>query len=204
MLETMSREAALLAAADADLESLGDRLHDGALQELAGARYACDAVARGADPAAARDAVQHALVSLRRELWLLRPRGEHGLAAALSDLSEQLEAAGRPGLRLQADPVGPLPPSCAVMAYRLVQAVAGQTGQTGQTGKSGQTGQASQASQAGQAPLDVQLSGAGALHLDTPVDDRATWALRAAAVGAELHVTATSTLLQLPIAKDAL
>ena len=193
MLETMSREAALLAAADADLDSLGDRLHDGALQELAGARYACDAVARGADPAAARDAVQHALVSLRRELWLLRPRGEHGLAAALSDLSEQLEAAGRPGLRLQADPVGPLPPSCAVMAYRLVQAVAGQTGQTGQTGQA----------PAGQAPLDVQLSGAGALHLDTPVDDRATWTLRAAAVGAELHVTATSTLLQLPIAKDA-
>ena len=185
MLETMSREAALLAAADADLDTLGDRLHDGALQELAGARYACDAVARGADPAVARDAVQHALVSLRRELWLLRPRGEHGLAAALSDLSDQLEAAGRPGLRLQADPVGSLPPSCAVMAYRLVQAVAGQTGQTGQ------------------ALLDVRLSRAGVLHLNTPVDDRATWALRAAAVGAELHVTATSTLLQLPIAKDA-
>ena len=190
MLETMSREAALLAAADADLDTLGDRLHDGALQELTGARYACDAVARGADPAVARDAVQHALVSLRRELWLLRPRGEHGLAAALSELSEQLEAAGRPGLRLQADPVGPLPPSCAVMAYRLVQAVAGQAlaGQAGQTG---------------QALLDVRLSGAGALHLDSPVHDRSTWALRAAAVGADLHVTATSTLLQLPIAKDA-
>ena len=139
-LETMSREAALLAAADADLDTLGDRLHDGALQELTGARYACDAVARGADPAVARDAVQHALVSLRRELWLLRPRGEHGLAAALSDLSEQLEAAGRPGLRLQADPVGALPPASAVMAYRLVQAVIGQTGQTGQTGAPTPTG----------------------------------------------------------------
>ena len=188
MLETMSREAALLAAAYADLDTLGDRLHDGALQELTGARYACDAVARGADPAVARDAVQHALVSLRRELWLLRPRGEHGLAAALSELSEQLEAAGRPGLRLQADPVGALPPASAVMAYRLVQAVIGQTGQTGQTG---------------QARLDVRLSRAGALHLDAPVDDRATWSLRAAAVGAELHVTAISTLLQLPIAKDS-
>ena len=182
VLETMSREAALLAAADADLDTLGDRLHDGALQELTGARYACDAVARGADPAVARDAVQHALVSLRRELWLLRPRGEHGLAAALSELSEQLEAAGRPGLRLQADPVGALPPASAVMAYRLVQAVIGQTGE---------------------ALLDVRLSSAGALHLDAPVDDRATWALRAAAVGAELHVTAISTLLQLPIAKDS-
>ena len=191
MLETMSREAALLAAADADLDTLGDRLHDGALQELTGARYACDAVARGADPAVARDAVQHALVALRRELWLLRPRGEHGLAAALFELSEQLEAAGRPGLRVQADPVGPLPPSCAVMAYRLVQAVAGQTGQVGQTG------------QTGQVLLDVRLSRAGALHLDAPVADRATWALRAAAVGVELHVTATSTLLQRPIAKDA-
>ena len=200
MLETKSREAALLAAADADLDTLGDRLHDGALQELAGARYACDAVARGADPAVARDAVQHALVSLRRELWLLRPRGEHGLAAALSELSEQLEAAGRPGLRLHADPVGPLPPSCAVMAYRLVQAVAGQTGHAR---NADHPDQPDQPDQAGQTLLDVRLSDGGTLHLDTPVDDRATWALRAAAVGAELHVTATSTLLQLPIAKDA-
>jgi len=176
----MPRDAALLAAADADLDALGDRLHDGALQALAGARYACDAVARGADPALARDAVQRALVLLRRELWLLRPRGGDGLAAALSELSQQLVAAGRPGLRVQVDPAVRLLPLGAVTAYRMVQTVAGL------------------------GPLEVALSGDGTLRLDTPVAEPDTWALRAAAVGAELHVTATSTLLMLPIAKDPL
>lgn len=179
MQQTMPRDAALLAAADADLDALGDRLHDGPLQALAGARYACDAVTRGADPAVARDAVQHALVLLRRELWLLRPRGEDGLAAALTELSDQLVAAGRPGLRLRVDPTVRLLPRGAVTAYRLVQAVAGRD------------------------PLDVALSGDGILRVDRPVAEPDTWALRAAAVGAELHVTATSTLLVLPIAKDA-
>ena len=73
----------LLAAAERDLDCLADRLHDGALQALVVARYACDAVARGADPALARDAVQDALVTLRREVWLLRPRGDDGLMTAL-------------------------------------------------------------------------------------------------------------------------
>ena len=180
MLLTGSRDAALLAAADTDLDALGDRLHDGALQALVAARYACDAVARGADPVAARDAVQTALVSLRRELWLLRPRGADDLVTALTQLSAQLVEAGGPGLCLHADPSVRLAPAAAAAAYRLVQAVAGE------------------------ALLVVRLSRDGALHLDAPVRDPATWALRAAAVGAELHAGATTTLLQLPIEEDHL
>lgn len=180
MLLTGSRDAALLAAAESDLDALGDRLHDGALQALVVARYACDAVARGADPDAARDAVQAALVALRRELWLLRPRGADDLVAALVALSDQLVAAGGPGLRLHADPAVRLAPAGAAAAYRLVQSVAGD------------------------GLLVVRLTCDGALHLDAPVSDPATWSLRAAAVGAELHAGATSTLLQLPIEEDHL
>ena len=68
-------------------------------------------------------------------------------------------------------------------AYRLVQAVASD------------------------ALLDVRLTAAGgrvALTLDAPVPDPETWALRAQAVGAELVVGPTSTLLLLPTDEDHL
>ena len=74
---------AVLSLAEAEADAAADALHDGALQALVVARYAADAAVRGADPAAARDAVQHALVALRRAVWLLRPRGDRGLLEAL-------------------------------------------------------------------------------------------------------------------------
>ena len=173
----------LLAAAERDLDRLADRLHDGALQALVVARYACDAVARGADPALARDAVQDALVTLRREVWLLRPRGDDGLTTALLDLCSQLVGAGKPGLRLQADPGVEVASTAVGAAYRLVQATAGDT------------------------LLDVRLTATGgraALTLDAAVPDPETWALRAQAVGAELVAGPTTTLLLLPSEEDLL
>lgn len=168
----------LLAAADADLDALGDRLHDGVLQQLVAARYACDAVARGADPALAREAVQDALVALRREVWLLRPRGKQGLAAALTDLSAQLVDAGRPGLHVEVDPAARLSPAAAGLAYRLVQSLAGG------------------------AAFAVRLAADGALWLDASVPDVDVWSLRVQAVGGELRPTESSTLLLLPTDED--
>lgn len=118
----------LLAAADADAAAAADDLHDGPVQELVYARFAADAAARGGDPAGARDAVQGALQSLRRHLWMLRPRGgaDGGLAAALPQLSERLVESGRPALELDLDVEAgaALPPAAASVCYRLVQAFA--------------------------------------------------------------------------------
>lgn len=183
MLVTSGPGGALLTAADADLDALADRLHDGALQSLVAARYACDAVTRGADPVLARDAVQEALVTLRREVWLLRPRTEQGLPSALADLAAQLVSAGRAGLHLQVDPAVRMPPACVAAAYRLVQDLLGQT------------------------PLHLRLSTDGArvaLALDAPLPDPRAWTLRADALGGELVATATTTLLLLPTVGDHL
>lgn len=116
----------LLLAADADADAFADRLHDGALQALVVARYAADAAVRGGDLARARDAVQDALVALRREVWLLRPRGEHDLPAALADLSAQRVAAGAPALDLDLDTAvaAELSPAARGAGYRFVQAAA--------------------------------------------------------------------------------
>jgi len=164
--------AALLARADADLDALADRLHDGVLQSLVVARYACDAVARGADPAVARDAVQAALVALRRDVWALRPRTGHGLSAALTELALQRAAAGRPALDLELDDV-PVALAAAAVAYRLVQSVGDDR------------------------RLTVRLTGA-VLDVDAAVEDPAGWALRLHAVGAELLTDATRTRVLLP------
>lgn len=169
--------ATLLAAADADLDALADRLHDGVLQALVVARYACDAVARGADPVLARDAVQDALVALRRQVWLLRPRGEEPLPVALADLSAQLVAAGRPGLRLRLQDAPDVPPAWAAVAYRLVQDLAEDR------------------------LLEVRLDAAG-LAVGAAPADPATWALRARAAGAVLHTDDASTSLRLPTEQD--
>lgn len=182
MLQTVERDVALLGAADADRDALADRLHDGVLQALVAARYACDAVTRGADPVLARDAVQDALVALRREVWLLRPRGGQGLPAALDALSAQLVAAGRPGLHLQLDPCVRLPAACAAAAYRLVQELAADR------------------------PLSVRLTVDGAraaLSLDAALPDPGAWALRADALGGEL-LAGTATTLLLPTGEDHL
>jgi signal transduction histidine kinase len=119
--------ADLLAAADADADDVADRLHDGPVQALVFARYAADAAVRGADVTVVRDAVQAALVELRRALWHLRPRTdvEGGLPAALALLSGRLEEAGRPALGLCIDETvtADLSPSFVSTAYRLTQEV---------------------------------------------------------------------------------
>ena len=127
-LPTADPAGDLIAAADGDADDAADRLHDGAVQALVVARYAADAAARGGDPVAARDAVQTALVELRRTLWHLRPRGtaDGGLTAALDLLSGRLEEAGGSPIGFVVDePVAAALPAAAVsVAYRLVQAVA--------------------------------------------------------------------------------
>lgn len=176
-----------LADADADLDALADRLHDGVLQSLVVARYACDAITRGGDPKLARDAVQDALVLLRREVWLLRPRGAQGLRAALDDLASHLASAGLPGLELELedDAVTALGPDAVATAYRLTQAalVARTPGR----------------------PLVVRLArapGMVALDLDAVVADPATWSLRARACGGELVAGERSTRILLPITRS--
>jgi hypothetical protein len=111
---------------EGDRDAVADALHDGPVQALVVARYACDAAVRGADPALARDAVQTSLVDLRRFLWHLRPRGAGGLMEALDQLSVQLVEAGGPALVVLGDvaAAGALRGAPAVTAYRLVQAVA--------------------------------------------------------------------------------
>ena len=116
--------ADLFEDAEADNDDVADRLHDGPVQSLVCARYTADAAVRGGDPAVARDAVQVALVELRRTLWSLRPRGASGLCSALEQLTAHLAERGASPLTVSAaaDVAG----SRAVLAYRLVQAVAGE------------------------------------------------------------------------------
>lgn len=183
MRSVRSVPADLLTLADADLDALADRLHDGPLQALVAARYACDASVRGAaDPALARAAVQDALVALRREMWLLRPRGAGGLPDALAALSAQQSSAGLPGLALHLDTgvAAALSPEASAAAYRLVQAVSRTAGGV----------------------LIVRLTGSGDvadLELDAPVDAPDGWALRARALGGDLVTDAARTRLRLPI-----
>lgn len=176
--------SAVLRLAEADADGFADALHDGALQALVVARYAADAAVRGGDAVAARQAVQDALVALRRAVWLLRPRGDDGLVPALRDLARHLDATGAAPLRLELD--GPaeialeqaLDPASATAAYRLVQRAAG--------GR----------------PLTVRLRRtptALAVDLDAAVPDPVGEALRARAVGATLITRSDSSLLLLPL-----
>ncbi len=116
--------ARLLDDAEEGLDEIADGLHDGPVQALVVARYAADAAARGADPSLVRDAVQEGLVALRRSLWALRPRGEHGLLSALEQLSAQLVERGAPTLTVLGET--DLSGSPAVLAYRLVQSLSGE------------------------------------------------------------------------------
>lgn len=174
--------AVLLRLADSDSDALADRLHDGAMQALVAARYAADAVLRGADPALVRDAVQDALVTLRREVWLLRQRCASGLADALTDLARQRTAAGQPALELAVDAGTATGPGAAAagLAYRLVQEVLREAAQ----------------------PVHLTLSKAGdrvALDLDACPSDVEVWSLRARAVGADLVVGPARLRLLLPL-----
>jgi len=117
--------ALLMDAADAERDQLADTLHDGPVQALVVARLAADVAVRGGDPVAARDAVQAALVELRRALWQIRPRGSAGLAEALEQLSAQRVEAGLAPLGLVVDPAAALSGTSGALAFRLVQVAAG-------------------------------------------------------------------------------
>lgn len=164
----------LLAAADADAHDVADALHDGAVQELVAARYATDVAVRGGDAGPAREAVQTALLSLRRVLWMLRPRAatDGGLALALTRLSERLQEAGRPALLLDldAEACAALPPHGAAVCYRLVQVVAGRAGDPAVTVRVTRSADV------------VRLEAGGAV----PLPDPQRWSVRAAALGADL------------------
>ena len=167
----------LLAGADADADAVADDLHDGPVQELVYARFAADAAARGGDVAAARDAVQVALQSLRRALWMLRPRGatDGGLAGVLPQLSQRLADADRPGLLLDLDPEASdaLPAAAASVAYRLVQVYA-------RTSEEPVAVALDRTSGPDGAAVLLRLAGGGPL----PSPER--WTARARAVGAAL------------------
>ncbi len=178
--------SAVLALAEAEADAHADALHDGALQALVVARYAADAAVRGGDAVLARDAVQEALVALRRAVWLLRPRGELGLLQALTQLSLHLAATGGAPLHLDVDPPaedaldGDLSPEAATAAYRLVQRTAGER----------------------QLTVRIRRTSQGVhLALDVPVPDPAGAALRARAVGGTLLATRDCTSLHLPLAR---
>ena len=128
-------------------------------------------------------------MALRRQVWLLRPRGAGDLSAALIDLSAQRTAAGLSALRLNIDSgvAAALVPSAAAAAYRLIQAVL--------------TG-AEPTSAAPDNPLSVRLTAVGdcaVLELDAVGADPAGWALRARALGGDLMVNKAQTRLLLPL-----
>lgn len=176
----------LLAAAEADADALADALHDGVLQSLVVARYAADAAARGGDVALVRDAVQEALVALRRAVWLIRPRGESDLVAALHELQAQVTATGGV-LRLELDhaTADALAAPARVAAYRFVQAVA--------------AGTAPGATCAVRlAPHDDAPHGA-LLEVTGALPDPSAWAARAAALGGRLDASRPQPCLLLPL-----
>ena len=178
---TPTDPTALLAAADADADALADRLHDGALQALVVARYAADAAVRGGDPALARDAVQEALVALRRVVWNLRPRGGDDLPAALGELSSRRAASGAPALELDLDGsvAADLPPAARALAYRFVQAATPADG-----------------------PVAVAVVAEGPFAVVTAggaPEDLPGWSARAAAVGGRLDLHGPVARLLLPL-----
>jgi hypothetical protein len=170
--------ADLLDLAEADRDELADALHDGPVQSLVVARFASDLAVRGGDATAARDAVQEALVSVRRQLWQIRPRGASSLAAALDQLSAQRIAAGRPplGLVLDTDVKG----TGANLAYRVVQVVAAADGPV---------------------RVAVRLDGPAIvidIDADTPLPTPDRWIRRARALGGDLSSSAGRLRLVLP------
>lgn len=185
---------ALLEAADAAADRVADALHDGPVQELVVARYAADAAVRGGDATTVRDAVQSSLVSLRRALWMLRPRptGGESLAAVLPQLSSRLQESGRPGLLLDVDDdaAARLSGPAASVCYRLVQEIAGPAG--------------------GSATVVLLRTGRDCVRLELDGDTTsitsaaavAQWTARARALGAVLSLPDLSTgrvVLSIPV-----
>jgi signal transduction histidine kinase len=168
---------------EADRDALADALHDGPVQALVVARYAADAATRGGDPGMARDALQGALVELRRFLWHVRPRGTAGFVGALDQLSSQLTEAGGHALGLVGDveAAAALRGPAAVTAYRLVQALAKPDGPAVKV---------TLRADGDRLVVDVD----GGVPLSSP--DR--WLRRAQSLGGDLQTTAGRTRLVLP------
>jgi hypothetical protein len=166
-----------------DQDALADALHDGPVQALVVARYASDAAVRGGDAAVARDAVQSALVDVRRFLWHVRPRGATGLVEALDQLSTRLVEAGSPAVGVLGDVevAAALRGAPAVLAYRLVQALARPGGPGVRV-----------ALKADGTRLLVDVDGG------TPLADPDRWERRARALGGELTTSSSRIRLVLP------
>jgi len=169
------------------LDDLADALHDGPVQSLVVARYASDAAARGGDPAAARDAVQAALVEARRFLWRVRPRGSAGLVDALDQLSTHLvEVGGQPLVVLgDVEVAAALRGPYGVLAFRLVQAAA-----------EGTTSSVRVLLRVDSGALSVDVDGGG----EPPTLDR--WRRRAQALGGTLTTSQGRLRLVLPRPSD--
>jgi hypothetical protein len=173
---------ALLDAADTERNHLADALHDGPVQALVAARFAADLAVRGGDSVAARDAVQTALVELRRSLWQIRPRGSAGLVKALEQLSEQRVEAGLPPLGLVVDPTASLSGTTGALAYRIVQVASGPASRVAVRSD-------------GQA-VTVDVDGSTLLAPEL-------WAARARALGGDLFASAGRLRLVLPLTTGA-
>lgn len=177
--------AALLRLSEQAAAAVADGLHDDALQLLVVARYATEAVARGADPMLARDAVQQALVSLRRAVWAMRPRGAEGLGVALEELAAFALETGGPPLQLCVDETaGEVHAALGMTVFRFVQAVYG----------------CSRAAAGG--PVCVRaVAGEGwlAVGVDAPVPDPEHWHARARALGGRLRCRPGDAQLELPL-----
>lgn len=174
--------APLLDAAEAERDEFADQLHDGPVQAMMVARYAADAALKGSDPELVRDAVQQAVVEMRRMLWQLRPRGDSGLVEALEQLSRKLVEAGGAPLRVVADPGADLFGSAGVLAYRLVQAVAQVEGEAAGVGL-----------RLERDTVVVDVDGG------SPLACPERWALRVVAFGGDLSFRAGRFRLALPL-----
>lgn len=178
----LARLTELLEDAEAQRDALADMLHDGLVQTLMVARYAADVAVRGGDATLARDAVQDAVIELRRSIWHLRPRGDAGLLSALEQLSTRLVEFGGSDVTVLADRGTDLTGPAAVTAYRLVQDVA----------------------QVDSGPVRVVLVRESDTLLIEVVGGAALacpqrWERRAAALGGELTATAGRVRLALPV-----
>lgn len=193
---TATAAALLLADAEAERDDLADALHDGPIQELVAARWAADAAAHSGDVTHVRQAVQTALVALRRTMWQLRPRGAEGLLGALDALSTRLVETGGQPLQLQVAPdADVLSPAAAVVVYRLVQS-ATSTSDTPDVG-----------------PVTVDLrrvTAAGGLEVvvltvdgGRALRDAGRWRRTAAALGGDLLAGLDRLRLTLPISRSA-
>ena len=173
---------ALLLEADADLEAVAGRLHDGPAQDAVASRYAASLLARGVvtsdDVSEALDRVGR---GLRAAISDLHRRGQDGdLGAALLVLAQ-----GHPGVTVtvgQRLPV--LDPATAALGYRVVQAASALGGQV-------------RAEPGADGGVDVAVAD---LPADLAHEVQRRFRARCAALGARLDPQPGSLRLRLPAA----